>query len=821
MSPSKPTSSRARPPQRGSALIISLIFIGVMSVIIGSALTWSVTERRLNQRHALRLEARNAAEAAAEYAFAQVRYRMDNQTSFTANALDPDGPDALADLPSSLLNSGHVDPSSVEILGGVIETITNNGSTTHYWVDPTDPNNQFDPMKGKQIFRRDVQILAKASVSTVNVAPITAYVGETLALREAPLFAHALFYNMDLELAPGADFTIIGPVHTNGDLWVVGQSNNGSTTDFRGTVTVAGGVYWGYKTTPIMGNGGLEPVTNEDIRFSNKAGAMINLRASDGTWRDHKMGASAVTTASLDAFRSFASNTYNGYLSTSVHGIENYKPVAFGDYVEDPTPNNGVDNSENTGRAIIERPLASTDAGYNAEIENQKLSRKAGLYIAVNPSLLPRVGKKPDGTNVTIPAGQYRAYKADGTEVILPGATVLTSGTAHPNPGGRPVIQIKRAQMTDLRRFTNFNYNSNRSTSNPYDPKEIDIIEFDMTAFKMAVDYTVNGQSTSKIYDYDSSSVDSTYKASSTTNKAITAVNKISGFSASDWNGAVYVESIDAETRKDSGVRIINARGSVAGRPANSVDEGLTLATNDAMYILGHFNADGSINTTAGSSSNSSRYPEDADEIPAALAADAITILSQPTFSGSSQVGGWNDALSDLRHSSSSWSSSWYKTNPSSSNYREGNGDKRKLTDADNPLSKAYSATTSSSYPSTKFYGQSTEIAAALLTGVVPSNKDGSSQNSGGAHNFPRLLEYWNGTLAIRGSMVALFESRVATEPWSIRYYNAPSRFWGFNEMFGEGRYPPQTPRVRTYRRVDFRDLSATEYADLKAALPW
>jgi hypothetical protein len=807
--------------QAGSALITCIIFVAVLSLIIGSALTWSTSERRLNQRHAMRLEARNAAEAIAEYAFAQVRYRMDNQTSFPANVLDPAGSDALLPIPTTLFKAGNVDTSSLEMLAGVVKTITNNGSSTHYWVDPSDPNNQFDPMKGKQIFRRDVQILAKASVNNGLLTPITAYVGETLAMREAPLFAHALFYNMDLELGAGADFTIIGPVHTNGDLWVVGQANNGSQTDFRGTVTVGGGVFWGYKTTPVMGNGSLEPVTQEDIRFSNKAGAMINLRSGSGVWRDHKMGTGSVTTASLDSFRNFSSNTYNGYLSSSVHGIENYKPVAFGDYVEDPTPYNGTDESQNTGRAIIERPIASHETGYNAEIEKQKLSRKSGLYIAVNPSSSSRTAKKPDGTDIVIPAGQYRAFKKDGTEVNLPGATAATAGTAHPVPGARPIIKVKNNQMTDLRRFTNFNYNATRSSTNQYDPKVVDIIEFDMTAFKMAVDYTVNGQTKSNVYNYDSGSVDSTYKATSKTDLSLNSSHEIKGFSASDWNGAVYVESVDAETRRDSGVRIINARGQVAGRPAGSTEEGLTLATNDAMYVLGHFNADGSVNTSPSSSTNSSRYPENSSEIPAALAADAITVLSQPTFSGSSQVGGWNDALSDSRHTTYNWSSSWYKSKPSNYNYREGNGNRRNLTDKDNPLNNSYSSTSSSSYPSRKFYGQTTEISAALLTGIVPSNKDGSKQNSGGAHNFPRLLEYWNGTLAIRGSMVALFESRIATEPWSIRYYNAPARFWGFNDMFAQGRYPPQTPVVRTYRRVDFRDLSKTEYDTLKAALPW
>lgn len=800
-------------------MVMAIMIAAVLGIAVASILRWSLTERRLNERHALRLEARNAAEAATEFAFAQVRYRMDNQTSFPVTMLDPDGPDPLEPPPSSIFAGSNVVTSSVEVTGGVVRSITNDLSGTHFFVDPTDPNNQFDPHKGKRIFRRDVLILGKATVRAPGVSDITAYVGQTLSMREAPMFAHALFFNMDLEIAPGADMTIFGPVHTNGDLWVVGQANNGSSLDFRGPVTVAGGVYWGYRTAPIMGDGSIEGETQEAIRFTNKAGSLINLRGQGNSfWHDHKMGEAAETTETRSEFRVHSSNTYNGYLQTSVHGVESYKPVAFGDYVEDPTPADGVDQSQNTGRAMIERPLASGDAGYNAQVEAQKFARKAGLYITVNPSSTTRTGKSPTGADVSIPAGEYRAFRADGTAVILPGSTVGTAGSVHPTPGARPIIQVKSNQMTDLRRFTNFNPNANRSWSNAYDPKTLDIIEVDMNALKRAVDWTVNGSSSSLIYDYDNSSTDSAYRASSPSSVTNTAAYNMVNYSSSDWNGLVYIESVDAETRRDSGVRLINGRGRVASTATGSATEGLTIATNDAMYVLGHYNADGNINTNASSLTNSSRFPEDVNEVPTALAADAITVLSQPVFNSSGiQVGGWNDAMSATRHLNSRHSSYWAVSSPSSNNMREGYDSS--IRPGNYPTDASPGSWASSR--STKLEGSDTEIAAAFLAGIVPSNKNNNSQNSGGAHNFPRLLEYWDGDLAIRGSMVALFESRVADEPWSIRYYNAPGRFWGFNNILAEGRYPPQTPRVRTYRRVDFTDLTPAEYATELDELPW
>ena len=65
-----PRSDRRR--QRGSALVTVIIFSCVLLTLVASVMQWSLTERRLNSRNGSWLEARNAAEAAAEYACYQV-----------------------------------------------------------------------------------------------------------------------------------------------------------------------------------------------------------------------------------------------------------------------------------------------------------------------------------------------------------------------------------------------------------------------------------------------------------------------------------------------------------------------------------------------------------------------------------------------------------------------------------------------------------------------------------------------------------------------------------------------------------------------------
>jgi hypothetical protein len=126
-----------------------------------------------------------------------------------------------------------------------------------------------------------------------------------------------------------------------------------------------------------------------------------------------------------------------------------------------------------------------------------------------------------------------------------------------------------------------------------------------------------------------------------------------------------------------------------------------------------------------------------------------------------------------------------------------------------------------------------TEISTALLMGIVPTNHNASgltdaapiaaanNQTSGGVHNFPRLAEHWNGTgLYIRGSMVAMFESRVAMEPWSLRVYTAAGRFWGLHESLRTVNHDlPLEPVLLNARRVRYRELTPAQYNAQKAII--
>ena len=190
------------------------------------------------------------------------------------------------------------------------------------------------------------------------------------------------------------------------------------------------------------------------------------------------------------------------------------------------------------------------------------------------------------------------------------------------------------------------------------------------------------------------------------------------------------------------------------------------------MYTVGSFNANGSSHT------DDAYVTDDADELPAALMANTITVLSD----------------------------NW-------------------------PSNRTYSYLDGRSYVSNYRRANSfVEISAALVSGTpntIPSGASNPGISSSrplslGVVNLPRFLEYWTGrTLTIRGSLVSLYESEVRPlgAPTNFNdFYTPPVRDWGFNELFGGGPTPGHAA-LRTYRRLMFEQIDAATYASAVADL--
>jgi len=815
--------------------------------------------------------------------------------------------------------------------------------------NPVNPDNENDPLKGKWFFRYNLDILSRATATdSFTRSTLTKYMKQSFAIRAVPLFSNAVYYNMDMEVQPGPNMTITGSTHTNGRLFARSASDSPTYITFAGPVTAVKGMWTNFHTSSgdnlmpyfqsynetgalqtnattglvqILPAGSTTPkamrLTADTVGYAPNLtnGTWVestwDLHPTTETWQQHLGDASppTETVASKASFANWIQQTFLGNLLTNVNGLTPNRIQGIPDYsytygstYPDPssgtadacyTYKSGGNDINNSAHALIETPRLTGAASYNASTEAIKYAHRVGLYISVNtdPSS-DLTGHKPDGTTMTVKAHSYRAFKTDGTEVLLPGQdTFGDTGTANPNAthkNAHPIIMLNnigydssasssynieqstRRQMVDMRRVDgSFDQTAARSGSNIYVPKNLYMIDLDMMELKKAVrtiavstgttattnstDFYDTGLPTSTNYAnfiYYASATPKNVTVGDTTRiiNASSTAGIANAFSASDWNGAVYIESIAADqfdtagsttalrkknthNKHNSGVRIINGRGKVPS--LNNTDTtGFTLATNDAVYVLGTFNADG-LSTTPSprdrlvptSPGESTGHFYETGELPASIVADAVYLLSQPnvTFDSShnpvTQDAGWNDVYSSYCNNAeddgtpTDWSTSWDRIAPSSTNKRDGNYNTAGTVKPYKVPYDSDSGAWSSGGQHQKLPASFSEYSFAMLCGLVPTGKNGVNQTSGGLHNFPRFLEDWGGVeCRIRGSMVALFECRVANDPWNLRVYSPPNRIWGYNLLFASGVMPPLTPKTIQIRRVGANDITKDDY---------
>ncbi len=724
---------------QGYALATVFIFSALLTLTAAMLLRYSSTEFRLNRRNQLRFQAKNASEAMLEYGAAELMARLQRNINFSTGELRAAPLTTQNTRKPVLFATGNGTYNNVPSTGLSFWASQYTDPTRRY-IDPGDPGNAYDPLRGQNVRAQTIRLLASAT-STANGLTEVQYATQSIEIRDVYLFNYAIFYNITMEFHPGPNMLISGPVHSNVDTHMT--STAGKTIQFLSTFTTAGKFF----ADAIAGG---RP-TGQDIYFTtgldlnvdgvadtiaiNSAGITNSAGTALGTYVDSTLGSRSTG----NSFATIASQTWKGNTQDSTMGIipQNLPAVSTGNSAEAHT--------------LIEPPDTSSSA--NASIEAQKYSNKAGLYIFQGAN---SAGAPPAPIAFTNGA-DAATYKAISTASGR--AAWLAS-----NPS--KVVALPSGLVNTSRHMTDFREGSTVST-----------VDIDLGKLRTAINSTTAGAATN-IKAWSTST--NTYSADWDRDATVTR----NGSTDSAWNGQVYVEVENPRTGytatsdvNGSGtgtrtsVRYVNGaqvpnRKEVTG--SATAPDGLTLATNAPAYILGNLNSPG---TNAGTRSGTAVGTETAatigapkdGESPVAIVADAINILSNA----------W-------------WNSSTGK-----------------------PVGDSTSGN------STRPAASTTEIAAAFLTGNVATNGSGTSY-SGGVENFPRFLEDWSSsTFRYRGSMVALFNSTVATGQWSNAKYSPPNRQWGFSTMFRDGRQPPGTPMLRTFRRVGYADLTAAQFTAL------
>ncbi len=212
------------------------------------------------------------------------------------------------------------------------------------------------------------------------------------------------------------------------------------------------------------------------------------------------------------------------------------------------------------------------------------------------------------------------------------------------------------------------------------------------------------------------------------------------------------------------GVRLVNGKvvPGIYNIPIPENTQGFAFASENGVYVQGDFNATGV--TSIGSPTPPTNFlPQNtAEHIPASIAADAVTILSN----------------------------NWEDSNSFNSPYLKGT---RQASDT------------------TVRFGMIAGDAKSSLSGS-PNQGGGNLRLGGGVHNFKRFLENWGGkTLSYTGSLVNMFNSRNNNGAFKCcsKVYDPPNRNWTFDTTFLDmNRLPPSTPFFQTLKLTGFERVN-------------
>lgn len=757
-------------PQRGSTLILVIVMTAVLGLLIASVLGYNLTEARLNQSDLLHAESRQAAEATVNHGMAQLRQRFDHTRQISPSEMNPQRQTALALQPGfrgfmaqsrAIVPSAYTRPATHQeflaadtIVGGLV---MNQGRSVNLRIDPLTPLPE-DARPGAPTHGqlREVQVFAKATVDDPAAGRRTAFARQSFQVVDRSLFQNAVLFNGLLEIFPGGDFRLAegnAPVVAP----VVYIGNN-----VRVFSRVEAGSFHVGRYGTGQGNVTMDALLMNYASFNQNATNLdpflVRLTTANPGDGPLETGVSATVGGQEVGFRELALQRYAGGLLTAEHGIVNQGAPGLeflrewgleeaenaGDDFNFPTGHRFAGQfdqgefdrrGDNWGHHLIapSRGMADLDAISDPEerrvaealntLETSKFSTRSALVLEFNPDT--------DEMRMFYQTFQNDEPEFFGLERVR---NEIDINVVFPDPHTRfwEVSRFERDENDITGGIQDFRQGRNSGTD---DRGEINLVRIDVERLRAWVEEE----------DEDGPT-----------------------FRPEWWNGGVFVHMPEAPADPNRRDRVIGARSDWAIQLFNgrtipnrqAVDtngaRGMTFATNSALYVQGSFNAPGGANWDA-----STFGTEQGAEAPAALVADAITLLSD----------NWDNVNS----------------------------------------AKGIGSRTASNR---------SDFSAALIMGNVPSQRDRGY--SGGLENFPRFLEQWGNsrTAAYRGSLIRLFRSESHDAPWpgTGNTYSAPNREWSFHTGFREFT-PPLDMGQRTFRRIFFRELTEAEFREQTAAL--
>src|SRR5665213_866139 len=216
-----------RHTRSGYALVVVMISMALLLVVFASMMYWAATNAKITLRNNIFTASESAAESSTEniltYMIRDFGYgSLNPASSYNTLAVPTNGWPVYYQFSDTNKNTAY---SASVYIGSVPTTATA-------------LNSQFAGLYG---FAQPVTI-ASTAAPQVGGVNLSATVCQSVEFALIPLFQFAIFYNIDLEINPGAPMTINGHVHSNDNIWATGSGSGANALVFSTDVDTAGTV---------------------------------------------------------------------------------------------------------------------------------------------------------------------------------------------------------------------------------------------------------------------------------------------------------------------------------------------------------------------------------------------------------------------------------------------------------------------------------------------------------------------------------------------------------------------------------------------------
>lgn len=775
-------SHRPRRRRVASALAVVMFFSAMIAFSSTSLIGYGMFRRSVTARQVLYNAELATAESLMERAFANYTF-LANSQSTTADAQR----NCIPDSTDVFVRNGLTGLQSNGFLGVVVglppANVVNSRAVTA--ADALDRPELADYI-GYNMIISDFTIMAGARAVSVNdpardmamsnyLKRPGVYVSRKNTTYSVPLLAYAIFYENRLEIDGGADLDVVGRVHTNDDLWLTKSSGYARYHD---RVTAAGhfigGLYhwgdWSRRTWSSI----------DDINISFNPSTTGTRMSSTSNMRKARQNATQQATDGSN--NNVAASAYNnGWLSSWNYGVSGGNPAGRTNAVNsgiNPVTNWTANPDWATMTAALFRgpnaasPPKLQDSATGAKKVKMPIADSADPYLLIeSPNPAWDAASNPyfaDKKKVNL------GYRASIIIEPKPGITDIHSST------------YKNATTTANGSWPANTLNAYRLVKDPSQPNGYRRDTFSLTYRRtgdaagtvrsfVSAPRIYNGREQKWVTMIDVNTAKLAEYLDTASTSATTGVNKfnLDHPDATIPDGIIFVDTpVNTPGNYASGQRGVPSGEELAARISNGTTANLqsVISRSAASGLTGLSFASSGPMYTLGNLNE-----QQADEanptknlgVPLMIAGDSINILS-PAF---------NDSL--------------YNTTGSSNN-----GAVRG--------------------------GSNTITNAVFVGGNVPTTV---GQYGGGAENYFRYLEGGTRTHFYRGSVINLWESRIATAGWdkdpskttvSSGYYGAPRRNWGWDVNYANSLPPPGIPSVQWEVEGDWDLITAGE---VRAAL--